>query len=44
MFRQTVFHLGIQTSRRELKYDDQRDIFNEVRSVWITDKTQCQGN
>ena len=38
----TVFHRDIQTPRRELKYDAQRSIFDEIRGVWIADKTLSQ--
>ena len=34
-----MFHRDIQTPRRELKYDAQPSIFDEIRDVWIADKT-----
>ena len=34
-----MFHRDIQTWRRELKYDAQRSIFDEIRGVWIADET-----
>ena len=37
--RETVFHRDIETPRRELKYDAQRSIFDEIRGVWIADET-----
>ena len=34
-----MFYRDIQTLRRELKYDAQRSIFDEIRGVWIADET-----
>jgi len=35
-----VFHLDIQTPKRELKiYDEQRSIFDEIQGVRIADET-----
>ena len=34
-----VFHRDIQTPRRELKYDAQRSIFDEIRGILIGDDT-----
>ena len=34
-----MFHRDIQTPRRELKYDAQRCISDEIRGVWIADET-----
>ena len=38
--RETVFHRGIQTLRRELKIRRAAEyIFNEIRGIWIIDET-----
>ena len=34
-----MFDRDIQIPRRELKYDAQRSIFDEIRGVWIADET-----
>ena len=37
-----MFHQDIQTLRRELKYDVQRGIFDEIRGVCIADETRSR--
>ncbi len=37
--RETVSHRDIQTPRRELKFDAQGSIFDEIQGVWIADET-----
>ena len=34
-----MFDRDIQTQRRELKYDAQGSIFDEIRGFWVTDET-----
>ena len=34
-----MFYRDIQTLRRELVYDAQRSIFDEIRGVWTADET-----
>ena len=36
---ETVFHRDIRTPRRELKYNAQRSIFDEIRGVWTAHGT-----
>ena len=37
--RETVFHRKSKQRKENLKFDAQRSIFDEIRGVWIADKT-----